>query len=196
MIESCVSNPAINCSFFLFQYGKTIVEINLVGAALPILLSAFILALYRKRLHWMRVGKFILAGFAIITGIGTAWGAITGSIGIPEPFFILFWLLILVWYSKLDFPTEGAVLTAGELYVIGTLGVTLDDAVRTILGFLSVPVLGLRINPDIWGAGGPIDGIFLSGMSLAITYLIMVKVPKKERTPLVPQTHQSESSRV
>jgi uncharacterized membrane protein len=173
LIETCLTNPAINCSFLLFQIGTTPVEINLVGAVLPLIASVIILTHYRKRLRWSRVANFTLASFVVITAIGSALGAIYGTIAIMGWVYILFWLSFVLWYSRLKIVRADAWLTAGELYVIGTLGVFLDDVVRTLLGFLNVPVVGLKIAPNIWGAAGPLDGIFLSGMYQVVFYLLM-----------------------
>jgi uncharacterized membrane protein len=175
-METCLSNPAINCSFFLFQSAGTIIEINLVGAVLPLLLSACLLFHYRERLHWPRIIGFTLASFAIITAIGSAVGAVYGTIAIMGWVYILFWLLIVSWYSRLRFVRADARVTAGELYVVGTLGVFLDDVVRTFLGFLNVPVVGLAITPNIWGAGGPLDGIFMTGLYQVLIYFLMANI--------------------
>lgn len=149
------------------------VEINLVGALLPLLSSVFILTYYRKRLHWWRVAGVTLVSFVIITAIGSVLGAIYGTIAVMGWVYIPFWLLLVLWYSRLRFIRSDVFLTAGELYVIGTLGVFLDDAVRTFLGFLNVPFVALKITPNIWGAAGPLDGIFLSGMYEVVIYLLM-----------------------
>jgi uncharacterized membrane protein len=181
-METCLSNPAINCSFFLFQVGSSVIEINLVGAVLPLLLSMFIMIYYRKRLRWLRVAGFTLASFVIITAIGSAVGAIYGTIAIMGWVYILFWLLVVSWYSGLKFVRADALVTASELYVVGTLGVFMDDAIRTFLGFLNVPVVGLKISPNIWGAAGPLDGIFMTGMYQVILYLLMTNVLSRRRT--------------
>jgi uncharacterized membrane protein len=174
MIETCLSNPAINCSFYLFQYGSEVVEINLVGALFPLLVSAFFVISYRRSLHWLKVGKFVLVGFAIITAVSSVWSWILGGLGLPGWLYILFWLLIVIWYSRLRFVRGEVFQVAAEVYVVGTLGVFLDDAVRTLLGFGNFPILGLRITPNIWGAGGLMDGIFMTGMYQAIFYLLMI----------------------
>lgn len=181
MIETCLSNPAINCSFFLFQSGGTVVEINLVGAVLPLLLSAGVLLFYRRRLHWLRILSFTFISFAIITAIGSVVGAVYGTIAIMGWAYILFWLFMVLWYSKLKFVRVGALITAGGLYVVGTLGVFLDDVIRTFLGFLNVPIVGLTITPNIWGAAGPMDGIFMTGVYQVILYLLMVSVLSRRR---------------
>ncbi len=186
MIETCLNYPAINCSFLLFQSGGTVVEINLVGAVLPLLLSAGILFFYRRRLHWLRLLRFALVSFAIITAIGSAVGAVYGTISIMGWVYILFWLLVVSWYSKLRFGRGEALLTAMELYVIGTLGVFLDDVVRTFLGLVNVPVVGLAITPNIWGAAGPLDGIFMTGEYQVIIYLLMA-VFLARRRPIIAQ---------
>ena len=90
--------------------------------------------------------------------------------------YITFWLFIVLWYSRLKFDRTNVLLTAGELYAIGTFGVFLDDAVRTFLGFLDIPIIGLKISPNIWGAAGPLDGIFLTGMYQVILYLLLASV--------------------
>ena len=181
MIETCLSNPAINCSFLLFQIGNVPVEINLVGAILPLSASFTILVYFRKRIRWSRVTGFALASFALITAIGSMVGAIYGTIAVMGWMYIIFWLIVVSWYSRLKFDRTDAWLTAGELYVIGTLGVFLDDVVRTFLGFLNVPVVGLRITPNIWGAAGPLDGIFLTGMYQVVLYLLMASVLLKRQ---------------
>jgi uncharacterized membrane protein len=182
LIETCLTNPAINCSFLLFQVGRTPVEINLVGAVLPLLVSIVILAHYRKKVRWSRVANFTLASFVVITAIGSSLGAVYGTIAIMGWVYILFWLLFVLWYSRLKIDRTEILLTAGELYVIGTLGVFLDDVVRTFLGFLDVPVVGLKIAPNIWGAAGPLDGIFLSGMYQVVFYLLIASFLLRRRT--------------
>jgi uncharacterized membrane protein len=181
LIETCLTNPATNCSFFLFQVGKTQVEINLVGAVLPLLVSIVILVHYRKRLRWLRIAKFTFASFVVITAIGSAIGSIYGTIAIMGWVYILFWLLIVTWYSRLRFDRSDALLTASELYVVGTLGVLMDDIVRTLLGLLNVPIVGLAITPNIWGAAGPLDGIFMTGEYQVIIYLLMAIVLRRRR---------------
>ena len=190
MIDTCLSNPAINCSFLLFQLGNTPVEINLVGAVLPLMASVTILGYYRKRVLWLRVVGFTLASFAIITAVGSAIGAIYGTIAVMGWVYILFWLLIVAWYSGLTVSRTTVWLTAGGLYVIGTFGVFLDDVIRTLLGFLNVPILGLRISPNIWGAAGPLDGIFMTGMYQVVLYLLMVPFLVKRRAIGMPASSQ------
>ncbi len=180
MIESCLNSPAVTCSFYLFQYGNTVVEINLVGAVLPLLFSIFILSIYRRRLRWLRVGVFVIISSIIITGIGSGAGVLYGGLGTPGWLYILFWLLTVVWYSRLRVVKAEVLIVAAELYVIGTLAVLMDDALRTFLGFLNIPVIGLNITPNIWGAAGPMDGIFMTGMYQAIIYL-MIAVLRTEK---------------
>ena len=186
MIETCFSNPAVNCSFLLFQIGETPVEINLVGAVLPLLVSLIMVTYYRKRLRWLRVAGFTFASFLIIASIGSIIGAIYGTISVMGWVYIIFWMLVVSWYSRLKVSRTDVWLTAGELYVIGTLGVLLDDMVRTFLGFLNVPVVGLRISPNIWGAGGPLDGIFMTGMYQVVLYLLMVIFLIRRRVTVIP----------
>ena len=67
---------------------------------------------------------------------------------------------MVTWYTRLRFAKTEVLLVTAELYVIGTLSVFFDDALRTFLGFINVPTIGLKITPDIWGAAEPADGIF------------------------------------
>jgi uncharacterized membrane protein len=173
VIETCLTNPAINCSFYLFQYGGEVVELNLVGALVPLLVSAFVVFHYRSRVRWVRVGEFTLISFMATTAVGTIWGAAFNVISLPGWLYLLLWLLIAVWYSGLRFVGAEVTVAMGELYTIGTVGVFMDDAIRTLLGFLDAPIVGLKISPNIWGAAGPADGIFLSGIFLAFFYVLV-----------------------
>src|SRR5271157_3909962 len=156
-MESCFSNPAVNCSFYLSSYGGIDAEINLVGAVVPLIVSGFILVYYRKRIHWLRVTRFTLAGFTIITGIGSAISAALGTISLIGVVYIIYWFFMVWWYSRFKAVRGDHGLVVGELYVVGTLSVFLDDFVRTLAGFVNIPILSLRITSNIWGAGGPAD---------------------------------------
>jgi uncharacterized membrane protein len=181
LIETCLSNPSVNCSFFLFQSGGTTVEINLVGAVLPLLFSLYIVFRYRKRLHWKRVAGFTLLVLAIMTAVGSAAEGVYHSIALPGWVYILLWAFMVATYSHLRFDKAAVLLTAGELYVVGTLGIFMDDVVRTFLGFAGVPFLGLAITPNIWGAAGPLDGIFMSGAYQVLIYLLAAALLSRKR---------------
>lgn len=176
MPESCQTSPAIDCSFYLFQHGNTIVEINLVGALLPLVFSLLIIVFYRRRFHGLRAAAFSVIGFLLITAVGSIESLVYGTISTPGWVFILYWLLMIFLYSRLRVVRDEVLLVAGELYVVGTLSVLFDDLVRTLLGFMNVPFIGLTITPNIWGAGGPFDGIFMTGVYQALLYMMIASV--------------------
>lgn len=149
------------------------VEANLVGAVVPLLVTAFAAGFFRSRFHWLRIGKFTLFTFVVVALVGSVWGAIYNVLSMPGYLYIIVWFFVVIWYSRVRFVRADFYLSMGELYAIGTLGVFLDDAIRTLLGFLNVPIIGLKIDPNIWGAAGPLDGIFLSGMMQAFLFLLM-----------------------
>jgi hypothetical protein len=172
MVESCLNSPAINCDFVVFQQGKTLVEINLVGAVLPIAFSVFILILYRKRLPWIRLVEFTILGFLIITAMSSTVTALHGGIfSTPGWLVVLYVILMVSLFTRLRVVRTKIFLVMGELYVIGTFSVLLDDASRTLLGPLGIPDVGLNISPSVWGGAGPADVIFTTGIYLAIIYL-------------------------
>jgi len=191
MLETCLSNPAINCSFYLFQSGGMVVEVNLVGAVVPLSVSGVILAYYRRTIHWLRLVQFTFLSFLVITTLGGLVGVVYGGISLQGWVYIVFWIFVVLWYSRLKFVRREALLTVGELYVIGTIGVFLDDAVRTFLGLYNVPIVGLGITPNIWGAAGPMDGIFMTGLYQAVIYLAIAVVFMPKKSTDLPTAHSN-----
>ena len=52
-----------------------------------------------------------------------------------------------------------------QFYIVGTVGTVLSDLFRTFSGALDV-------SPQIIGAGGPLDGVFLDGLLVILGYLL------------------------
>src|SRR5580693_6791539 len=102
MVESCLNSPAINCDFVVFQQGKTLVEINLVGAVLPIVFSVLILILYRRRIPWTRLIEFTILGFLMITAMSSTVTALYGGIfSTPGWLVVLYVILMVTLFTRL-----------------------------------------------------------------------------------------------
>lgn len=178
MIESCLNNFSIFCSFYLFQYHKQIIEVNLVGGVVPLLVSSGLVAYLRiKRRRILPVLKY-----SIFVGLvySLAWAisdAFTHLISTPGFVFLVVAALFAgLWlyfnHSKLNKNTIGTAYL--QVYAIGTFGIFLSDVTRTGFSFASIPYLGLDVTPVIMGGAGPSDAVFLAGIYYLLIFLFAV----------------------
>lgn len=167
---SPVKSDPLAC--ILFTYRGNIVAIDLVGAGIPLALSlAFIAIIFvrsGKRVRAYRAAVYtalaIVLG-AVAAGEYVLWDFLYGGLSINTRL-LLYTVLIPVGIAEfllLD-RARRPKLSLLQTYVVGTVGTTLSDLFRTFSGTLNV-------SPQIIGAAGLQDGIFLDGLLLILGYL-------------------------
>jgi hypothetical protein len=176
VLESCQTNFTIFCSFYLFQYHKQTIEVNLVGGVIPLVVSLglAVFLIFRRR-------KVIpVLNYSISVGLvySLAWAAsdvVTHQISAPgfvfigvDVLFVGIWLR--AYHSEINRDTIGSSYL--QVYAIGTFGIFLSDVIRTISSFASVPYLGLDVTLLIIGGAGPSDAVFVAGIYFLLIFLI------------------------
>ena len=102
---------------------------------------------------------------ALTVGLGlaaageyTVWDSLYGGLSINTRL-ILYTVILpvgLAGYLLLDRASKPK-LSVLQFYIVGTVGTVLSDLFRTFSG-------ALNVSPQIIGAGGPLDGVFLDGL--------------------------------
>lgn len=162
-------------SYAMFSYDNEIVGISLVGAILPLLVTAIaVLSIFYLswpfalpsgvfgRSFWLSIGLVAVASALVFTASSSLYG---GS-ALPRT-----WAESAVFvgagggavYAWTKGRTNNLGMTAIECYVMGTLGTIASDVIRTASGLVSVPG-----GAAIWGGGGLLDFVFWSGIYLAL----------------------------
>ena len=156
----------------LFTYNGNLVAIDLVGAGIPLLLClAFSVYLMAKG-HFQASPRRLAIYAALTVGLGlaaageyTVWDSIYGGLSVNTRlllYTVVFPIGVLS-FLLLDRARKPK-LSIFQIYVVGTLGTVLSDLFRTFSG-------ALNVSPQIIGAAGPLDGVFLDGLLLILGYM-------------------------
>lgn len=156
----------------LFVYGGNTVAIDLVGAGIPLALcvvfSVHLMAKDRLRISPRRLAIYTLLTVGLgLGGAGeyTLWDTVYGGLAVNTQ--LLLYTLLLpvgaIGFLLLD-RTRLPNLSILQIYVVGTVGTVLSDLFRTFSG-------ALNVSPQIIGASGPLDGVFLDGVFLILYYV-------------------------
>lgn len=128
---------------------------------------------------------------ALTVGLGlaaageyTAWDSVYGGLSINTRV-ILYSLILPVGalaFLLLDRARRPR-LAVLQTYMVGTIGTILSDLFRTFSG-------ALNVSPQIIGAAGPIDGVFLNGMFMVMSYLAtaVIYISYSNRNPKASPT--------
>jgi uncharacterized membrane protein len=161
-IASCNPHPATVISNFGVRYrvppgyepGTTIVAVNVGGAIVPVLISAYLL------MHWSGIVLPALIGIAIVSAIVHRFARPIPGLGIATPMLIPPIAAALCGYflgGGSDYHRDAVAFVSG---VMGTLiGADLLNLGR--LSDLGAPVASI-------GGAGTFDGIFLTGIVAAL----------------------------
>ena len=174
---ACVPVKADPFACALFTYNGNVVAIDLVGAGIPLALSP-VFAVRLLAGGGFHVQPRRLAIFTALTvGLGlaaageyTVWDSLYGGLSINTRL-ILYTVILpvgLAGYLLLDRASKPK-LSVLQFYVVGTVGTVLSDLFRTFSG-------ALNVSPQIIGAGGPLDGVFLDGLLVILGYLLGVSL--------------------
>lgn len=179
MIQSCITDLSIYCSYFLFQKNGTTVELNFVGALIPLLVSLVFLALVHGTRMKM-IGKYSLLLGCIFTLTWASSDYVGGGISTPGPLVLLtlFAVSFALLYFNPDYISKNnSKSVIFRAYIIGTLGIVIADICRITGSILGVPFLGIKAPLLVIGGAGPSDGVFLGGlyftMLLLFTWIIL-----------------------
>jgi hypothetical protein len=148
------------------------VAIDLVGAGIPLALSlVFVLVLFLRsgrRINVHRIATYFM--MTVILGAAVAaeylvWDHFNGGLSAPTQL-VLFTVIIpvgIALFLLLDrmIPRKLSLL---QTYVVGTVGMALSDLFRTFSGLVNA-------SPQIIGANGLEDGVFLDGLLLVLGYV-------------------------
>jgi len=170
---ACVPVKADPFACALFTYNGNVVAVDLVGAGIPLALS-LVFAVRLLIGGGFHVRPRRLAIFAALTvGLGLAaageyvvWDSLYGGLAINTRL-ILYTVILpvgLAGYFLLDRASKPK-LSMLQFYIVGTVGTVLSDLFRTFSG-------ALNVSPQIIGAGGPLDGVFLDGLLVILGYLL------------------------
>jgi hypothetical protein len=186
----------------LFIYHGNVVAIDLVGAGGPLVVSAIFAVLLFRRARWgsnpRRVTQHLV--FSVSLGVVAAlefalWGMLYGGISVLGQFFI-FSVIFPAGALQFLLFDRGRKERVSPLkpYMVGTLGLVLSDLFRTFSG-------SLNVSPQIIGAGGPLDGVFLGGLFMVIPYLFAavfyfrIWEPKEQKEKSPPPSYPTGQSR-
>jgi hypothetical protein len=157
----------------LFTYNGNVVAIDLVGAGIPLALSlVFAVRLligggFHVRPRRLAIFTALTVGLGLAAaGEYTVWDSLYGGLAINTRL-ILYTVILpvgLVGYFLLDRASKPK-LSMLQFYIVGTVGTVLSDLFRTFSG-------ALNVSPQIIGAGGPLDGVFLDGLLVILGYLL------------------------
>jgi hypothetical protein len=196
----CEGIPQDVFGCYLFSYRGNVVAIDVVGAGIPLAMSLiFLIRLgIRSGGHFSlrRMGlnaSLIVALAAATAGEFTLWSALFGGISINTRVllytvilpigFLQFWLLDRRHNSR---------VSISPTYIVGVLGLTLSDLLRTFTGAIDV-------SPQIIGGGGPSDAIFLGPLFVIMGYLfadaLYVIIRRRRATLLTPYPHGEQVQR-
>ena len=165
-----VSSDPAACA--LFSYRGDVVAIDLVGAGIPLALSlVFVFVLFLRggrRINVHRIAIYFM--MTVILGAAVAaeylvWDHFYGGLSAPTQL-VLFTVIVpvgIALFLLLDrmIPRKLSIL---QTYVVGTVGMALSDLFRTFSGLVNA-------SPQIIGADGLQDGVFLDGLLLVLGYV-------------------------
>jgi len=168
----CQGIPQDLFGCYLFSYRGNVVAIDIVGAGIPLALSLFFLIRLGihsgGRISPRRIGfgaSLVVVLAAATAAEYTIWDALFGGISINTG--VLLYTVILpigfLHFWLLD-RKSGSRPPISPAYIVGALGLTLSDLLRTFTG-------ALNVSPLIMGGGGPWDAIFLGPLLVVIGYL-------------------------
>ena len=189
MVPVCQTELTIYCSFYLFQFHGQFVEINLVGAVVPITVSLLFLGLLAEK-NIVRIIKYSLLICLLYTLAWSGTDAIAGGISTPGPVVeVLFCAVSFVWvYFNSSYVTNKTLNSLVlQTYATGTFGVLFADITRMTASLLTIPVLQIQAPLLVIGGAGPLDGVFLGGlyfiffMMLSVTALRVFKTWRQSR---------------
>ncbi len=155
---------------YLFTYRGTAVAVDLVGGVLPLLLSGvLVLFLFmrsgrRVSLKGVQYYSLLMVLLGLVIAAEYAVGDVfVGSVEVSAWFlYITLFMAGSVQLWRLDRrPGYG---TLAKSYAIGTFAMVLSNLFRTFGGVVGA-------SPQIIGAGGPTDVVFLAGPYLALFYM-------------------------
>jgi hypothetical protein len=109
-------------------------------------------------------GYCLLLGFVVAAEF-TAWSDVFGGISIQTQFFLFSTIFPAGALQFVLFDRRKEAVSVLKPYIVGTLGMVLSDLARTFSGALDV-------LPQIVGANGPLDGVFLVGLYVVMAYLV------------------------
>lgn len=171
-MSSCMPVKSDPFACAMFTHNGNVVAIDLFGAGIPLALSMLFTANLLAR-SVFRVWRYRLAIYAALTiGLGLAaageyivWDSLYGGISVNTR--LLMYTVLLpagaLGFLALDRAARPK-LSVLQTYVVGTVGTALSDLFRTFSGTLNV-------SPQIIGAAGPVDGVFLDGLLLILGYM-------------------------
>ena len=157
--------------WYLFDYGGNVVAINFVGGVLPLVASATISVLAIWKSHRLELPRclFYLLLVVLIGLVDVLMFCLSsnllGGLGMPTPFFLLLALGAALAYNVTLGKNKKVLFGMLELYALGTYSMLLSDLVRTFSKQLDV-------SPQIYGAGGLNDGVFLFGIYTAMFFAL------------------------
>ena len=170
---ACIPVKADPFACALFTYNGNVVAIDLVGAGIPLALSLVFAVrfLVRGGFHVRPRRLVIFAALTVGLGLAAAgeyvvWDSLYGGLAINTRL-ILYTVILpvgLAGYFLLDRASKPK-LSVLQFYIVGTVGTVLSDLFRTFSG-------ALNVSPQIIGAGGPLDGVFLDGLLVILGYLL------------------------
>ena len=166
MITYYQTDLTIYCSFFLFQYKGEFVEINLVGALVPILISLLVLVLLKGR-NLGRIAKYSALICGLYTLVWTMSDAVAGGISTPGSLVVvLFYTVSFTWlyFNQLSITERALKSILLQTYATGTFGVFFADMLRMSASLFGIPFLGINAPLGVLGGAGPEDGVLLGGM--------------------------------
>ncbi len=165
-------------SYLLFSYKGELIAVSVIGAIVPLVLSAVgtvIVLLVRDRSDpgrklglqfWLSVVLLAILSAIVVT----LSNALYGGLALPKS-----WALASafvgasggVGFALRRKESGGTVSGAVECYALGTFGMFLGDLIRTFGGLAYVPGAAL-----VWGGGGLLDFVFWFGIYLALGFFL------------------------
>ena len=170
---ACIPVKADPFACALFTYNGNVVAVDLVGAGIPLALSLVFAARlligggFHVRARRLAIFTALTVGLGLAAaGEYVVWDSLYGGLAINTRL-ILYTVILpvgLAGYFLLDRASKPK-LSMLQFYVVGTVGTVLSDLFRTFSG-------ALNVSPQIIGAGGPLDGVFLDGLLVILGYLL------------------------
>jgi uncharacterized membrane protein len=203
MLDYCQSSFTIFCSFYLFKFHGQTIELNLVGAVAPLVLSSLFLlySIHRGR-DPLAVVEYSLLVAVLYTSVWTVSDMFTHQISTPGFLFLVVAAVSLALWLRSHFKeiSRASVnVDCLQIYSVGTFGVFGSDIIRTGSSFLNIPYVGLDVTPVIIGGNGPLDAIFQSGLYFVLMFImgltLLSRIKRRKRlsidngeTPKIPAT--------